>query len=75
MISEIESGIPVPKTVIKSKYPFAALKVGDSFLITGKTLTQIRSYASVIGKKLAMKFKVMEVDGGIRVWRVKPKEA
>jgi len=74
MISEIESGIPIPKPLVKSKYPFGMLKVNDSFLVTGKTLNQVRSYSSVIGKKLGMKFKVMEVDGGVRVWRVKPKE-
>jgi len=68
----IDKGIPVPKLVgtgRRNKYPFDAMEVGDSFLVTGlkgKTISRICCYH---GKRLSRKFASRTVDGGVRVWR------
>ena len=76
MTFEIEDGVELPKTVRTSKYPFEALKVGQSFLVPeASKVKTIRTLASTRGKRLStdgstVSFKVAQVENGVRVWRV-----
>jgi hypothetical protein len=71
----VESNIPAPTG--RSGYPFAAMDVGDSFMIktedavaSKKSATAIGASARNFGKKHPSKFTVRLVDGGVRCWRV-----
>jgi hypothetical protein len=74
---KIENHVPMPKPGDgKRKYPWAQLELGQSFLIPCDTweregvqfsLTSCRRGAEKTGKKFATR----QVDGGVRVWRVK----
>jgi hypothetical protein len=71
-----ESGVPFPKKMkaTKSKYKFHDLAVGESVLITGRsvTLAKVVGAAYQFGKNNKMKFKSRSVEGGgVRVWRIK----
>ena len=65
---KIESGIPLPGR--RLKYPFAEMKVGDSFAIAEADLRKISVSAFAEGKRLGFKFSVRTADGGGRVWRI-----
>lgn len=75
----IESGVPVPKRQggrTGSKYPFAHLNPGESFLVPHGEDKQVgagtvRSAAGAFSKRNpgAGKFIIRAVDGGVRVWR------
>ena len=54
------------------KYPFMEMEVGDSFAIPeGHNDRSIKTYASTIGKKMGIKFKIYKTpDGTYRCWRV-----
>ena len=69
---KVEEGIPLPEAASRTpKYPWAKMRVGDSFFIACKRAeTGVpRSAASVWGKRHNMKFSIHHVDGGVRVWR------
>ena len=77
MLFAIDKGIPVPNGEGKSKYPFADMAVGDSFLVpfvAGKsheyTDKRLRSSAAIAQRRYEAKFVVRVVDGGVRCWRV-----
>ena len=66
MTIKIESNIPMP-----TRFPFADMKVGDSFLApegTNKSLVAV--YASRHAKKTGTKFTVRRTPEGIRCWRI-----
>jgi hypothetical protein len=65
---KVDKNIPLP-TNVSSKYPFKEMKVGDSFLITGKTSSQV-SYLMNEAKKHGYKCISRTIDGGCRVWRI-----
>jgi hypothetical protein len=72
----IDKGIPVPTMRIRpSKYPWADMDVGDSFLVeaTAEEMkarsASISRGATAAAKQLGRKFTVRKVDGGVRVWR------
>jgi hypothetical protein len=79
MTFEIESGVPIPAVRLKrkrSKYPFATLKVGESFLVpaTGadKDVIKNRLSALISGewhRETSRRFTLRRMRGGIRVWR------
>jgi hypothetical protein len=56
-----------------SKYPFAQMDVGQSFLV-GSADAKVTTLRSAIGAFMkghtGYKFAVRAVEGGIRVWRV-----
>lgn len=72
-VSRVESGIVIPKASRKVKaasYPFAAMKIGDSFKVTGgskSTKTQVLNRARKEHPKL--KFTARPEGRGFRVWR------
>jgi hypothetical protein len=69
---EIESGIAIPaQRAVLVKYPFAALKKGDSFLFKKDTKRATAySTASYNGRILRRKFIVRQTEKGLRCWRI-----
>lgn len=71
---KIEKNIPIPNT-IGEHYPFAKMKVKDSFVVgrlDAKQAPRFRTAALNQGRKLKMKFSVKKVaDGALRCWRIK----
>ncbi len=70
---KVESGIKVPKS--RSRYPFAAMRIGDSFLVpcggsTSREGCVARSASHSAGKRYKMKFASRQCDNGVRIWRV-----
>ena len=70
---KIRSDVPLPtprgRGVRESKYPFAEMNVGDSFVVTDKTARTVRSAVAAFQKKFTAKFAVRTTDEGIGVWR------
>ncbi len=64
---KIERGIAVPT---KSKYPFADMEVGDSFMFNGPRV-RIAAAAHTARRKFNRKFIVRAYGSGFRVWRTK----
>ena len=63
---KIESGIPMP-----AKFPFAEMKVGDSFLVPeGMNKSTVAVYANRHAKKTGTKFTVRKTAEGYRCWRI-----
>lgn len=70
---KIDKGVPVPKPrrpPRKSKYPIAAMKPGDSFLVPGYTFRNVSSMTSYAQKRFGGRYVMRTVDGGVRIWRV-----
>jgi hypothetical protein len=75
----IERGVPVPPLgrQLVRKYPFCAMKVGDSFFVPGQTSVKgsARVAAATYGRRNNMRFtgRTVTQDGisGLRIWRVK----
>jgi hypothetical protein len=71
----IDSGIPFPGVAKRScrKYPFADMKVGDSFMVESKLDRNRAATASFkfreYGIGMGWKFSTRKVDGGYRIWR------
>lgn len=76
---EIESNVPFPANARKTKYPWAEMKVGDSFFVPvtddAETRTTAQSLRSA-SRHFAHRhnnghvFKTCHVAGGLRTWRV-----
>ena len=80
---EIEDGIPVPEQG-ERKYPFAKLKIGQSFAYPYKRIAEnqqsryealiskVQNGASKAGKELGWKFKTkaFKSSGILRIWRI-----
>ena len=65
---KIETGFPIPVTS-KAKYPWAEMKVGDSFFVPAKVPSDINVTGAILNT--GFKFIRRSVDDGVRVWRVK----
>lgn len=65
----IERGIPYPKPRRLSRYPFAAMEVGESFFVPGRNALHMRSCAGW-HQRNGKQFLSRDVDGGARVWRI-----
>ena len=79
MTFQIEFDVPLPVRTAPggrrgSKYPFAEMDVGASFLVPGDVKAQtIRSATAAYAKRAgddSLKFSVRAVSDGVRVWRV-----
>jgi hypothetical protein len=80
----IEQNIPVP-TIPRGappspiKYPWAEMKIGDSFFVplVDKTIITIRGAINIDLKKFSnqtgnkIKITTRAIDNGVRVWRLK----
>ncbi len=68
----IDKGIPLPKQRTPRKYPFAEMKVGDSFEFPPSLSNHsARSAAHQASLRLGLKFTVSKALGSVRCWRVK----
>ena len=64
----IEKGVPLPpRRGPVSKYPFAEMEVGDSFVTD---IMSIRGTAKQAAARYGKKFTVRRVAEGFRVWRI-----
>ena len=72
---KVEKGVEMPKRKRESKYPWAKLKVGDSFYVESANVTSNGMYScvSTYNKKVKkpIKISVRKEGEGIRVWRIK----
>ena len=62
---KIEKGIPLP--IPRQRYPFATMKIGESFF---SDKSGVQNLSSIYSKKGKAKFTCRKVEGGFRVWRV-----
>jgi hypothetical protein len=78
---KIEKGIPAPckaenvRAGRKLLYPFADMKVNDSFLVPAtenvrNRADRVKSAASTYSRKHGIRLATQVVEGGIRVWRL-----
>lgn len=68
---KVEHGIPMPASRSIGRYPWAEMKVGDSFYAPGKKHDQVSGMTSYWSKRLGRKFAARRWDKGVRVWRIK----
>ena len=71
---KVESGIPVPARTNRQGgrpfiYPFADLKVGESFFVPGKKVKTMSQAASRAAKRRKIEHITRTGEGGVRVWR------
>jgi hypothetical protein len=74
----IDSGIPMPGPSANRrrirKYPFADMKVGDSFLLDNRVHRNSALSAAYkwreAGNGVGWKFATRQVSGGFRLWRI-----
>lgn len=70
---KIESGVQMPKRGQICKYPFAEMKVGDSFAVAASDRNRIQTAASKFGHRHARKYSIRCIDpikGDYRCWRI-----
>lgn len=68
---KIDKGIPAPDRS-RAKYPLAAMELGDSFFVPGKTAALVgASFARHAPKKFAARGVTENGVKGVRVWRIK----
>jgi hypothetical protein len=72
----IDDAVPVPqRRPYNCIYPWAELSVGQSFFVPASGRDNARAAlatsACAYGKRHGKKFSLRNVDGGVRVWRVK----
>ena len=74
MTLKIESGIPVPESrrPLIGNFPFADMKVGDSFSLNGMRPSTIGYVAAVFARRQEPKWKltVRKTVNGHRCWRI-----
>lgn len=70
---KIKKGIPIPprNTGRKSMYPFAEMRIGDSFAVMANKARSVSAASQHFGKLHKQKFICRRIDGGYRCWRVK----
>lgn len=74
-VINIRRGVPIPKTNSGrwrgSKYPFAAMNVGDSFVFPpGTKMSAAYAATSRATKDLGWIFKTRSMPEGVACWRV-----
>ena len=69
---EIEQNVPLPTNARnkESRYPFATMKVGDTFFVSDKHPSHVRNAACHFQRKLGVKFIVRKDGEGLRCWRI-----
>lgn len=70
---KIERGIPIPGYRNQSRYPFANMKVNDSFVANSNIALSARRAAYIYGSLHDKKFTVRKINarGDMRIWRIK----
>jgi hypothetical protein len=67
----IEKDVPLPASAKWSKYPFAEMEIGDSFVVPRERHEQLRSASSWAGRRHGRKFTIRIVGEQVRCWRIK----
>lgn len=68
---KIESNIPAPSPLIRHRWPFAIMEVGQSIFVDGEIDgKRAATAAKVYGLRNGKKFTVRKSDGGHRIWRI-----
>jgi hypothetical protein len=71
----IDKDVPMPHCKYRPKYPYAKMKVGDSFTVAGEEHGKIYGSAAWWSMKNScgkIKFTTQkQPDGSITVWRIK----
>lgn len=67
---KVERGVPMPTRPPRNKYPWAEMKVGDSFAANGVNEYSFRSQVVQAGRATGRKFSCRKTDEGLRVWRI-----
>lgn len=77
----VESGVPIPamrKRGSLAKHPWDDMKVGDSFFVPAvpdwtmtKLQSRLGSHAGSIAKSRGTQYTVRQVEGGVRIWRIR----
>lgn len=66
----IEKGIPLPNTASRSKYPFAAMEVGDCFY-AAQPMAKVRAGVEYYRKSNpSFKASIRTEGAGSRCWRI-----
>lgn len=65
---KIDTDVPIPRR--RNKYPWAGMKVGDSFLIPGKCIQKVSGLTSAGARCFGGKYTARTVEGGVRIWRI-----
>lgn len=75
---QIEKGIEIPALTrnTEAKYPFKSMEIGDSFFVpcTDENAKKVRNSISSSARSAKVKHVTRIAEGGLRVWRVAPKE-
>ena len=76
MTYAIEKNIPTPELRFPrkktAKYPFAKMKVGDSFFVPEGKLNRIStSMAYFHNHNKPKRVTARTIEGGVRIWRIK----
>lgn len=69
---KIDKGIPIPiwrRLGLLDKYPFEALKVGDSLQVLQEDVHQAYVLANQASKRLGIKLIVRRMPDCVRIWR------
>jgi len=71
---KVEKNISIPPSG-KSKYPIFSMKIGESFFVEGKIVSQI--WGAIVptakrnGIEVTMRSVVEKKKSGVRIWRTK----
>lgn len=66
---EINKDVPVPTAKSRNNYPYKTMQIGDSFLVTGRSLQVVCNANWRNGKALGKKFIARRSGENVRVWR------
>lgn len=66
---KIERNIPIHRHR-HTKFPFAEMEIGDSFLLPDATSTNAATPAYKWAKANGWKFTARKLEKGVRVWRI-----
>ena len=68
---KVEPDVPLPDVPERVRYPFADMRIGDSFLIRDESLVKnARSAAWMFGRRHGQEYSCRRVAEGWRVWRI-----
>jgi hypothetical protein len=73
VIGGVEEGIEIPEGRLvgrPQKYPFAEMKIGDSFFVSGIGRNTINSSVNQNRLRTGRRYTVKAVNNGFRVWRI-----
>jgi hypothetical protein len=74
MAIKIEKGLRIPDEKLwrhNRQYPFAEMKIGDSFAVPLVEEAKVRSATSHYAARNGVRFRVIKMKDNLRVWKVK----